>query len=142
MTDNLFALLFLLPLPVWIAMLIFPRRNFTYRVVTSPWPFIILGGVYTLFLLLALPGVLSGIGISAGYLQALLLSEWGFLALWAHLQALNLFVAVWIFRDARYWGIATLPYLLLSLFTGPLALGLYHLLRRRKEAGDPIRNLN
>lgn len=141
--GDLFALLHLLPLPLWLAMLLFPRTRVTEKLVISSWPFIVLGALYALLLLAAvvtLPPAQAG--LSAASMQAAIAGGWGFLAAWAHLLTLDLFAGVWIFRDARYWGVKPAPYLLATLFTGPLGLGLYLYLRQTRERRDPIRNLN
>lgn len=143
MMENLFGLLTLLPLPFWVLMLLFPRVELTRRLVTSSWPFIALGAVYALLLLTALftqsPADLS---LSAAALQGAIAGGWGFLAVWAHLLILDLFAGIWIFRDARYWGVQPALFLLATLFAGPLGLALYLFLRQRRERRDPIRNLN
>lgn len=143
MTENLFGFLYVLPLVLWISMLLFPRASFTRQMVTSNWPFLALAAIHLLLLLAALGTVSPAqIGISAEAMRATLLSDWGFLALWAHLLTLNLFVGVWIFRDTRYWRIQPAPYLIAAHFAGPLGLGLYLWVRSRREPGDPVRNLN
>lgn len=140
---ELFALLNLLPMPLWLAMLLFPRTRVTERLITSPWPFLILGAIYALLLLAALATLAPAeLALSADALQASLGRGWGFLAIWAHVLALDLFAGVWIFRDARYWGIRPALYLLATLFAGPLGLALYLYQRQRREALDPLRDLN
>lgn len=144
MPETLFGLLNLLPLPVWGAMILFPRARFTQRLVTAPWLFLVLCGIYAVLLAAA---VLTGGGAASlefDALRGMLASEWGFLAGWAHYLAFDLFVGVWIFRDAKYWGAGpwlALP-LLLTLLAGPLGLGAYLLWRRRRERLDPVRTLN
>ena len=141
--ENIFGLLTLLPLPFWMAMLLFPRTNFTRRMITSPWPFVVLGAVYTLLLAATLVTQSPAeLGLSAAALQSALAGGWGFLAVWVHLLVLDLFAGIWIFRDAGYWGVRPAPYLLATLFAGPLGLALYLFLRQRHERRDPIRNLN
>jgi hypothetical protein len=141
MPEILFSLITILPLPIWISMLLFPRTRFTQRMVTSYWPFIALSGVYALTLLLAL---FTGVGFDLSYegVQRSLTRDWGFVAVWAHLIVFDLFIGVWIFRDAKYWGINPGIFLLLTLFTGPLGLGSYLFFRERRARGDPIRTLN
>lgn len=141
--ENLFGLLTLLPLPFWIAMLLFPHASFTRRMIASSWPFIALGAVYVVLLLAALAELApASLGFSAASLQATIGGGWGFLAVWAHLLTLDLFAGIWIFRDARYWSVQPAPYLLATLFAGPLGLALYLYQRQRRENRDPVRNLN
>jgi hypothetical protein len=143
MTDDLFGLLALLVLPFWLAMLLFPRTSLTRRLVTSPWPFIVLGAVYGLLLLAALATLSpAGLGLSATAFRRAVADDWGLLALWAHVLAFDLFAGTWIFRDVGYWRMRPAPYLIATLLAGPLGLGLYLYFRSRREAGDPVRNLN
>lgn len=142
MAENLFSLLTILPLPVWLSMLLFPRRRFTQQLVTSPWPFIALGGIYTVLLLVALMLGAGGFDLSFDALRQALSLEWGFLVAWAHLLTLDLFAGVWLFRDAKYWGINPGLYLLLTLVAGPLGLASYLLARQRRVRHDPARTIN
>lgn len=141
MAETVFSLLNVLPLPLWLGMLLFPRTRFTERLVLAYWPYVALSGVYILLLVVALTFG-GGFDLSFDGLRRGLSLEWGFLALWAHLLTLDLFAGVWIFRDAKYWGMEARPFVLLTLFLGPIGLGAYLLLRRRKARKDPIRLLN
>ena len=143
MAEILFNLLNILPLPVWVGMLLFPRTHYTQRLVTSYWPYLVLSGVYALFLIVSLFDS-SGGGFSFSFdaLRSGLASEWAFLAAWAHFVTFDLFVGVWVFRDAKYWGINPTVFLFLCLFAGPLGLGVYLLVRGRKAKNDPVRVLN
>ena len=137
MAENVFQLLNILPLPIWIGMLLFPRTRFTQNLVTSYWPFIALGAIYTLILIAAAASGGSSFNLSFDALRAGLSSEWGFAAGWAHYMTLDLFAGVWIFRDAKYWGINPGLFLLLTLFAGPLGLGLYLFVRQRRQQERP-----
>lgn len=140
--DTLFGLINLLPLPVWVMMLLFPRHPLTQRLVLSPWPFVVLAAVYALLLAGAAFVSPAAWGWSLPALQGLMASDAGFLAVWAHLLTLDLFAGVWLFRDAKYWGINPGLFLLATLLAGPLGLGAYLLWRRRSERNDPVRLLN
>jgi hypothetical protein len=141
MAETLFNLLNLLPLPIWLSMILFPRTRFTQQLVLAFWPYMVLGGIYLLFLLASL---LSGSNFSLSFnsLRNALSGEWAFMAVWAHFVTLDLFTGVWIFRDAKYWGINPTLFLVLTLFVGPLGLASYLLMRRRKTNHDPIKTLN
>lgn len=142
MAETVFSLITILPLPVWLSMLLFPRTRFTQQLVVSPWPFIVLGGIYTLLLLIALIAGDGGLDLSFTALRQGLSQEWGFLAGWAHFLALDLFAGVWIFRDAKYWQINPGLFLLLTLMAGPLGLASYLLVRQRRTRQDPARTVN
>ena len=77
MAQNLFNLLNLLPLPVWLGMILFPRTKYTQRLVMSYWYFIVLAGVYVLFIIVS---VVQGGGFSLTFdgIRQGLSSEWGF----------------------------------------------------------------
>lgn len=141
MAETVFSLLNILPLPIWLGMLLFPRTRFTQRMVLAYWPYTALAGLYALLLVTAL---LTGTGfdLSLDGLRRSLSLEWGFLALWAHVLTLDLFAGVWLFRDAKYWGVEPRPFVLLTLFAGPLGLGAYLLARRRRSRNDPVKVLN
>ncbi len=142
MPETLFNLANLLPLPVWLSMMLFPRTPFTQRLVTSYWPFTLLSSLYALFLVIALATGDSGFDLSFDGLREGFGGEWTFLAAWLHYLAFDLFVGVWLFRDAKYWNLNPLPFLILTLFAGPLGLGSYLLWRQRQARSDPSRRLN
>lgn len=142
MTENLFNLLNILPMPIWLGMLLFPRTRYTQRLVMAYWPYIALGSIYLLFLIMALFTSSTGFNLNFHALRTGLSSEWSFLAVWAHVITFDLFSGVWIFRDAKYWGINPGLFLLLTLFLGPLGLASYLLYRQRKSKNDPAKNLN
>lgn len=140
--ETVFGLLNLATLPWWLSMLLFPRTRATVRLVTSPWPFVALAGVYLALLVVAVAGG-GGLGLDAASLAAALSSGPGFLTAWAHMLALDLFAGTWIFRDARFYGRLPRLELLLTWWAGPLGLGIY-LWRRRRWSGPgaPPRTLN
>jgi hypothetical protein len=142
--EPLFGLITLAPLVVWVAMLLFPKTRFTQGLVLSDWPMIVGGGVYALLALALLANEFSTIGFSLTNVQALLSSDVGAITVWAHVQVFNLFVGIWIFRDAKYWGVTPGLYLLGTLVAGPVGLGAYSLYRRRRERSgrDPGRTVN
>lgn len=141
MAETVFSLLNVLPLPIWLGMLLFPKTRFTQKLVQAYWPYIVLAGVYTLLLIGALVTG-TGFDLSLDGLRRGLSLEWGFLAVWAHLLTLDLFAGVWVFRDAKYWGMEPRPYVLVTLFAGPLGLGAYLLARQRRSQDNPIEFVN
>ncbi len=143
MAESVFNLLTVLPLPVWAAMLLFPRARFTRTLITADWPFLTLAALYIAVLIGALTtGASTGLGLSFTALHNIMASEWGFVAVWSHLITLDLFVGVWIFRDAKYFGINPGLFLLVTFFAGPLGLGNYLLARQRHRRSDPARPIN
>ena len=142
MAETLFNLLNILPLPIWLGMLLFPRTQYTQRLVMAYWPYMVLGGLYLLFLLVSIATSGGGFSLSFDALRTGLAGEWSFLAAWAHFITFDLFIGVWIFRDAKYWGINPGLFLLLTLFAGPIGLGGYLVMRERKSKSDPTRVIN
>jgi hypothetical protein len=132
--DVTFALLNVATLPWWGSMLLFPRTPATVRMVTSVWPFVGFAAAYAALLLATLAGGGAPASLEASALARTLASPAGFLTVWAHVLALDLFAGTWIFRDARYYGRLPRVELLLTWFAGPLGLGLY-LWRRRTWRG-------
>ncbi len=142
MIQGLFNLITVAPLVVWISMILFPKTLFTQRMIMSYWIYIVFGALYALLALAFLATEFNLTGLDLNSLKQMLSSDWGLLALWTQLMSFNLFIAVWIFRDAKYWGIKTLPYLLLAFLAAPLGLAIYLFIRQRKSKKDPIRTLN
>lgn len=144
--DALFTFLNLLPLPVWIGMMLFPRARLTQRMVLSPWPVVALAAVYLVLLVAAAGSSLAAgsgeLSLSLDALQSLFASDLGFLTGWTHYLMLDLFAGIWLFRDAKYWGHQPTLFLLATLLFAPLGLGAYLLWRRRRERSDPVNLLN
>ncbi len=134
--EALFGLLSLTTLPWWLSMLLFPRSPFTVRLVTSPWGVVGLAAVY--LTLLAGSLITGGLpaSLEATALATALAGPWGFLTVWTHMLALDLFAGTWIFRDARFYGRLPRLELLLTWWAGPAGLGLYLLRRRRWRGPD------
>ena len=142
MAENIFNLINILPLPIWISMMLFPKARFTQRMVLSNWPYIMLGGLYLLLLLAAITTGGAGFDISLNALRQGISSEWGFVAGWAHYIVFDLFVGVWIFRDAKYYGINPTIYLIFTLLAGPIGLAAYLVMKQRNKSKEPIRVVN
>lgn len=141
MIESLFNFITIGSASLWLAMIIFPKQGFTQRIVTQYWPYMVLAALYALILLVALSQGLR-FSLSLQGFKASLDSSWVLLLVWTHLISFNLFIGVWIFRDASYWRIATRPHLVLCWFLGPVGLGSYLWFRRQKVSKDPIRLLN
>ncbi len=140
--DSLFGLVTIAPLVVWGAMLLFPRSRFTQRLVLSYWPYVVGSALY-LVVVVALVGTQAAdLGLSAASLQTLWSSSLGALVVWVHIQVANLFFGVWMFRDAKYWGVNPGLYLLATVLAGPVGLGAYCLMRIRRSGNDPARVVN
>lgn len=129
--DKLYQVVNLLPMPVWLAMMFFPRARMTERASRSSAVFGVVALAYGLSLGLAaaggrkqgeqpaldftsLEGVRQGLGTREGALAA-----------WTHMLALDLFTGAWIYREAMRLGAPAwvrVPSLFFTLMTGPLGL--------------------
>ncbi|MEM9460873.1 MAG: ABA4-like family protein [Myxococcota bacterium] len=117
--EILFAILnygILLP---WALLIVLPNGRLSRWLTTTVALPIALGVLYGLIMVLAPmpPG-----GGDLPSIARVLGSPWGATAMWTHAIAFDLFVGVWIVRDARRRGIGhrwVAPCLLLTLFFGP-----------------------
>jgi len=130
---NLFAAI------AWAILILLPRRDWSMRA-------LLLGAVGLLSLLYAvlIIGFLSG-GIIAGPgngepgnfstiagVQALFSSDGGLVLGWVHYLAFDLFVGLWIAREADERGVSRFiqaPILLATFLAGPLGLTIWLILR-------------
>jgi len=122
-----FRVVNVLPLPIWLLWMAAPSSQLSRTVARSLWPFAILGGLYVVFVAVAL----SSGGLAPadfGSLQGVMHlfdSEWGTLAGWTHYLCFDLFVARWIMNDAPDAGYWLTPILFVTLMFGPAGLLCY-----------------
>jgi hypothetical protein len=135
--DAWFSMVNLLALVAWAALILLPR-----------WPALLSGvlylGVGLLCLIYAggLIGVLTGMipttgGGGADFstiagVRSIFGSDAGVTIGWTHYLAFDLFVGLWIARDADAKGVSRLiqaPVLLATFMAGPLGLGVWLLIR-------------
>ncbi len=130
--DLFFNLAVTLPLVVWACMLLFPQRRFTLATISSPWPFVALAVAWGV----AWIGQVSVAGVwnlDLASLQGALASPWGTVASTLAWQGLTLALGVWIFRDARFYGLRPEPFLLATLLFGPVGPAAYLWQRQRRD---------
>lgn len=135
--DQLFGAVNLIALVAWIALILLPR-----------WPALLaallyLGvGLLCLVYAVCLVGVLSGLiategGGGANFstiegVRAIFASDLGVTIGWTHYLAFDLFVGIWIARDAdakHIYRLAQAPVLLATFLAGPLGLLLWLAIR-------------
>lgn len=135
--EQLFNAVNLLAMVAWVALIFLPR-----------WPALLaallyLGvGLLCLVYAVCLIGVLSGLiqtdgGAGASFtsiegVRAIFGSDLGVTIGWTHYLAFDLFVGIWIARDANakhIYRIAQAPILLLTFFAGPVGLLLWLIVR-------------
>lgn len=145
MWDSIFALVNVVALTAWAMLFFLPRKPIIMAMV-------LFFGVG----LLCLSYVLMILGMHGGLLDAnrlpgtpppnfldyniaglrnLFMSDGGVVMGWTHYLAFDLFVGQWIARDADNKGfhrLVQLPFLFLTLMTGPVGLFLWLLVRERR----------
>lgn len=144
--QSLFSFTNLVALVAWLLLLFAPRRQLTYSA-------ILYAGVgllcltYAVLLVLLVgkvvdPGVIAGAtapfnysDYSIGGIRKLFMSDAGIVVGWTHYLAFDLFVGLWISRDADNKGfsrIAQAPILVLTYLAGPAGLLLWLAMRERR----------
>ena len=124
-------------LPFWFILIFFPQSKICSLLVTSIFPFLILGGTYC---------YLVYYYFSTGYdffenfnlykglfdLGSLFENESFLILFWTHFLAVNLFCGAWIVRDSLKFLISKyliLVPLLVTYFIGPVGLIMYWIIR-------------
>jgi hypothetical protein len=126
--ERLFLVYTLAAVALWLMLVCAPSWRWTWRVVHSAIPFLLLALAYVGAQ--ALEGdAPAGAGFTS--LEGVLLlfsSKEAMLAVWIHFLALDLFAGAWIVRDAARHGIRHLwivPSLVITFALAPLGLALY-----------------
>ena len=137
--ETIFGIANLWPLPFWLLLAFGPRTEMMARIV-------LFGGlaplalVYAVLLPLIMTGTVDPVGPEAGSMDfnqlsgimALFDSKGGATIGWIHYLAFDLFVGLWVARNADrhgYWRWIQAPILFFVLMAGPFGLTLYLLLR-------------
>ena len=142
MWDTVFSIANALALLMWVALVFLPR-----------WPALLaailymgvglLSAAYAIFLIAVVAGILPG-GEGGNFssiegVRQIFASDAGVTIGWIHYLAFDLFVGLWIARDADAKDFSRLvqaPILFATLMAGPLGLVLWLLIReRRARAG-------
>ncbi len=122
--DQLFSLANLLALTGWIALALSPWRPGVAQLVVARLVPGLLGMVYAGLIARFWPESSGGFGSLDG-VSALFSQRGLLLAGWLHYLAFDLFVGLWIVRDADAKGFSRpvqLPFLFLTFLAGPLGL--------------------
>lgn len=132
---------------MWLILALAPRRD-----MVLPWVFYggagLLSLTYALIVIPLMTGMISGGSDGGDFsslagVQQLLASDGGATIGWIHYLAFDLFVGIWIARNADRHGfsrILQVPLLFFTLMLGPLGLTLYLLLRaiRHNVVADAV----
>ena len=124
-------------LPFWFILIFFPQSNICRYFVTSIFPYLVLGSVYTylLFLLYKFDyNFLDNFKLYLGIIELndLFSDNFFLITFWTHFLAINLFCGSWIVRDSQKLLInkflIIIP-LLITYFIGVLGILLYWIIR-------------
>ncbi len=124
-------------LPFWLILIFFPQSNICRYFVTSIFPYLVLGSVYTylLFLLYKFDyNFLDNFKLYLGIIELndLFSDNFFLITFWTHFLAINLFCGSWIVRDSQKLLInkflIIIP-LLITYFIGVLGIFLYWIIR-------------
>ena len=124
-------------LPFWFILIFFPQSNICRYFVTSIFPYLVLGSVYTylLFLLYKFDyNFLDNFKLYLGIIELndLFSDNFFLITFWTHFLAINLFCGSWIVRDSQKLLInkflIIIP-LLITYFIGVLGIFLYWIIR-------------
>ena len=124
-------------LPFWLILIFFPQSNICRYFVTSIFPYLVLGSVYTylLFLLYKFDyNFLDNFKLYLGIIELndLFSDNFFLITFWTHFLAINLFCGSWIVKDSQKLLInkflIIIP-LLITYFIGVLGIFLYWIIR-------------
>ena len=124
-------------LPFWFILIFFPQSNICRYFVTSIFPYLVLGSVYTylLFLLYKFDyNFLDNFKLYLGIIELndLFSDNFFLITFWTHFLAINLFCGSWIVKDSQKLLInkflVIMP-LMITYFIGVLGIFLYWIIR-------------
>lgn len=139
MWEQIFGIANLVAMIGWAALILAPRRDIVMRALFFGPVFLLALG-YATGLVLVLTGVLPAGGgadfTTIAGVRSIFASDAGVTIGWAHYLTFDLFVGLWIARNADAHGLDTLqgrfiqaPILLLTFMAGPFGLALYIVVR-------------
>ena len=124
-------------LPFWFILIFFPQSNICRYFVTSIFPYLVLGSVYTYLLFLLYKFDYNFLDNFKLYLSIIELNDlfsnnFFLITFWTHFLAINLFCGSWIVKDSQKLLInkflIIIP-LLITYFIGVLGIFLYWIIR-------------
>ena len=124
-------------LPFWFVLIFFPQSKVCSLLVTSIFPFLVLGATYSYLIFYYFStgyDFLENFNLYKGLfdLGSLFENESFLILFWTHFLAVNLFCGAWIVRDSLKFLISKyliLFPLLVTYFIGPVGLVLYWIIR-------------
>jgi hypothetical protein len=143
--DTLFAITNMIAIAAWIALAVLPRRPAVLALILYAGVALLCLACAGIVAALVFGGADSGrvagaaqpdlTDYSVAGIRSLFLSDGGVVLGWTHYLAFDLFVGLWIARDADAKGfgrLVQLPILLLTLMAGPLGLLSWLVVRERR----------
>jgi hypothetical protein len=133
--DIIFSLVNYSVMPFWALLIFLPQASITRQLVHSGLAPVLLGLVYTGFMLQAMIVGGGPEGAGMGSLEALMIGfsdPQAVVTGWVHYLAFDLFVGSWMFRDSQRLDIPHLAVVIPALLTfaaGPLGLLIYLAMR-------------
>lgn len=139
----MFSLTNVIALVAWVVLALLPRGPKLMAIVLylgvgllcAAYAMMFAGLLGGLFDPRALPGAGQGNFTSITGIRALFMSDGGIVIGWTHYLAFDLFVGLWIAKDADHKGfsrLVQLPFLLATLMAGPIGLLLWMFVRERR----------
>jgi len=124
-------------IPFWFILIFFPQSKISSLLVTSIFPFLILGSCYIYLVYYFFNDgydFFENFELYLGiYNLANLLENESFLILiWTHFLAINLFCAAWIVRDSQKYLMSkylNIVPLIITYFVGPVGIIIYWIIR-------------
>lgn len=139
--DLLFQIANFSVLPFWALLILAPRAGITKLVAQNSIIFMALGALYVALFANTLAGGEPISMSSLTNLSAAMANPAVMLVGWVHYLAFDLFVGMWIARDAGSRGVPhwlVIPCLVLTFMAGPTGALLYLLLRLRYGASTNL----
>jgi hypothetical protein len=131
--------------PFWFLMAFRPRASITHRLMSTPWPVIVIGLVYAGLVLPNVGAILATLlSPTLTAISTSLATPEGSLAVWLHVLAFDLMAGRFIWLDGLARGVGAplrLAALALALMFGPIGL-LLHLALRPRVVQDPAQHLS
>lgn len=142
---TLFGLTNLVAVIGWLVLILLPRKPLTYSAILFGCVGLLCLAYTAIFVALffagADPGRVAGAAppdltnYSIEGIRDLFMSDGGIVVGWTHYLAFDLFVGLWIARDADakdFGRLVQLPFLLLTFLAGPIGLFFWLLVRERR----------
>lgn len=134
--ELVFMVINALVMPAWALLILFPRWQWTQKIVHASLFPLVFGLIYLFYMAyayVALPANPDASFTSIKGVQTLFSEPIGMLIGWTHYLVFDLFVGAWIGRDSQRRGVKHLtvvPCLLFTYMLGPIGLLMYLILRK------------